>query len=175
MSRTNTLASRILYEDNHYIALNKLCGELVQGDETGDEPLVDAVRSYIRIREQKPGEAFVQVAHRIDRPVSGVVLFAKTSKGLARINDLFRQQAVDAVLQGKRLFLKQQLNLLGKAAVGNLALSEAERKERIENFLWIECGMERTDEVICRYQELLDKVGFNSRGSDGAALRKHVE
>lgn len=95
MSRINTLASRILYEDNHYIALNKLCGELVQGDETGDEPLVDAVRSYIRIREQKPGEAFVHVAHRIDRPVSGVVLFAKTSKGLARINDLFRQQAVE--------------------------------------------------------------------------------
>ena len=93
----------------------------------------------------------------------------------ARPLDVKERQAVDAVLQGKRLFLKQQLNLLGKAAVGNLALSEAERKERIENFLWTECGMERTDEVMCRYQELLDKVGFNRRGSDGAALRKHVE
>ena len=93
----------------------------------------------------------------------------------ARSLEVKERQAVDAVLQGKRLFLKQQLNLLGKAAVGNLALSEAERKERIENFLWTECGMERTDEVMCRYQELLDKVGFNSRGSDGAALRKHVE
>lgn len=89
------VSSRILYEDNHYICLNKRIGELVQGDETGDRALVDVLREYIAQRDGKPGLAFVQAAHRIDRPVSGAVLFAKTSKGLARMNELLRQRAVE--------------------------------------------------------------------------------
>lgn len=83
-------ADRILYEDNHYIAVNKTCHDLVQSDATGDEPLLERVRAFIKNRDGKPGNVFLEVTHRIDRPVSGIVLFAKTSKGLARMNEKFR-------------------------------------------------------------------------------------
>lgn len=86
--------SRILYEDNHYVFINKRIGELVQGDATGDISLVELLQEYIAQRDGKPGLAFVQPVHRIDRPVSGVVMFAKTSKGLARMNELLRKRAV---------------------------------------------------------------------------------
>jgi len=88
---------RILFEDNHYIAVNKICGEIVQSDTTGDIPLLEDVRQYIKKRDQKPGNVFLEVVHRIDRPVSGVILFAKTSKGLSRMNDLFREGEVAKV------------------------------------------------------------------------------
>ena len=84
----------ILYEDNHYIAVNKPAGYLVQGDETGDLPLNEMVKEYIKVKYKKPGDVFLGVVHRIDRPVSGVVIFARTSKGLTRINDLFQKRQV---------------------------------------------------------------------------------
>lgn len=84
----------ILYEDNHLIAINKRPSEIVQGDKTGDQPLSEKVATYLKEKYNKPGEAFVGVIHRIDRPVSGIVLFAKTSKALARMNELFQSQAV---------------------------------------------------------------------------------
>lgn len=79
----------ILYEDNHIIIVNKRAGEIVQGDKTGDEPMVDTLRKFIKERDAKPGNVFMGVAHRLDRPVSGVVVFAKTSKALARLNAMF--------------------------------------------------------------------------------------
>lgn len=85
---------QILYEDNHLIAVNKKPSEIVQGDKTGDIPLSEKVKEYIRTKYNKPGEAYLGVAHRIDRPVSGVVIFAKTSKALARINEMFRDKEV---------------------------------------------------------------------------------
>lgn len=85
---------RILYLDNHLIAVQKLAGEIVQGDKTGDEPLSKSVANYIKVKYNKPGDAFVGVIHRIDRPVSGLVLFARTSKGLSRMNELFRERKV---------------------------------------------------------------------------------
>lgn len=88
------VSSRILYEDNHYISVNKRIGELVQGDATGDVSLLNVLQEYIAQRDGKPGLAFVQPVHRIDRPVSGAVIFAKTSKGLTRMNELLRQRAV---------------------------------------------------------------------------------
>jgi 23S rRNA pseudouridine1911/1915/1917 synthase len=84
----------ILYEDNHLIAVNKRSGDLVQGDQTGDIPLVEIVREWIRQKYEKPGNVFTGVVHRIDRPVSGVVLFAKTSKALSRLNELFKTKEV---------------------------------------------------------------------------------
>lgn len=84
----------ILYEDNHIIAVNKQSGDIVQGDETGDTPLSDFVKAYIKEKYQKPGEVFLGVVHRIDRPVSGVVLFAKTSKALSRLNELFKTKDI---------------------------------------------------------------------------------
>ncbi|MBP1665068.1 MAG: ribosomal large subunit pseudouridine synthase [Bacteroidetes bacterium] len=79
----------ILYEDNHIIAVNKNSSEIVQGDKTGDKPLSETIKTYIKEKYNKPGEVFLGVTHRLDRPVSGVVLFAKTSKALARLNDMF--------------------------------------------------------------------------------------
>jgi 23S rRNA pseudouridine1911/1915/1917 synthase len=78
-----------LYEDNHLIAVNKQAGEIVQGDKTGDIPMSDRIAEYIRVKYGKPGDAFIGVIHRIDRPVSGVVLFARTSKALSRMNEQF--------------------------------------------------------------------------------------
>ncbi|MFV0273156.1 MAG: RluA family pseudouridine synthase [Macellibacteroides fermentans] len=80
----------IIYEDNHLIAVNKTCREIVQGDKTGDTPLSEILKAWLKEKYAKPGNVFVGVAHRLDRPVSGLVLFAKTSKALARLNEMFR-------------------------------------------------------------------------------------
>lgn len=79
----------ILYEDNHIIAVAKAPGEIVQGDKTGDEPLSESLKKFIKERDAKPGNVFIGVPHRLDRPTSGIVLFAKTSKALARLNAMF--------------------------------------------------------------------------------------
>jgi 23S rRNA pseudouridine1911/1915/1917 synthase len=84
----------ILYEDNHLIAVNKRSGDIVQVDETGDEPLDEQVKKYIAAKYNKPNGAFLGVVHRLDRPVSGVILFAKTSKALERMNAIFKNRAV---------------------------------------------------------------------------------
>ncbi|MBQ0160693.1 MAG: RluA family pseudouridine synthase [Bacteroidales bacterium] len=84
------LADQILYEDNHLIAINKLAGQIVQGDKTGDVPLVDLLKEFIKERDHKPGNVFCGTIHRLDRPVSGVVVFAKTSKALSRMNELVK-------------------------------------------------------------------------------------
>jgi 23S rRNA pseudouridine1911/1915/1917 synthase len=82
----------VLYEDNHLLAINKTAGTLVQGDATGDKPLVDICKDYIKEKYKKPGDVFLGVVHRLDRPVSGVVVFARTSKSLERMNELFRNR-----------------------------------------------------------------------------------
>ena len=85
---------QIIYEDNHLIAVNKPAGWLVQADETGDLPLVDMVKNYIKLRYNKPGDVFLGVIHRLDRPVSGVVVFARTSKALSRMNKILQERKV---------------------------------------------------------------------------------
>lgn len=85
----------ILYEDNHLIAVYKMVSDLVQGDRTGDITLADRVKEYIGKKYNKPGDVFLGVAHRIDRPVSGVVLFARTSKALERLNVMFKEKTID--------------------------------------------------------------------------------
>lgn len=86
----NVPAPEILYEDNHLVAVNKRCGDIVQGDKTGDRTLGDDVMAYLKEKYHKPGNVFLGVIHRLDRPTSGVLLFARTSKALARMNELFR-------------------------------------------------------------------------------------
>ena len=88
------LESRILFEDNHLLAINKKVGEIVQGDKTGDECLAETLKAYIAWRDGKPGKVYMGVAHRIDRPVSGICLFAKTSKALERLNAMLRNGEV---------------------------------------------------------------------------------
>lgn len=85
---------RILYEDNHLIVVNKLPGELVQGDETGDRTLADDVKEYLRVKYSKPGNVYLGIPHRLDRPTSGIVVYAKTEKALIRLNEAFRGSGV---------------------------------------------------------------------------------
>ena len=107
------IAARVLYTDNHLIAVNKLPGEIVQGDKTGDIPLSEQVAEYLSALLNKPGKAFIGVIHRIDRPVSGLVLLARTSKGLSRLNEQFRERKVQktyfALVEGKPLETKATL------------------------------------------------------------------
>ena len=84
------LSSRSLYEDNHILVFNKVPGEIVQGDKTGDECLAETLKAYIAQRDSKPGKVFLGIPHRLDRPVSGIVVFAKTSKALSRLSEMFR-------------------------------------------------------------------------------------
>ena len=84
------IEGRILYEDNHILIFNKRTGEIVQGDKTGDEPLSETLKAFIAQRDSKPGQVFMGVPHRLDRPVSGVCIFAKTSKALERLNEMLR-------------------------------------------------------------------------------------
>ena len=84
----------VLYEDNHLIVVNKKSGDLVQGDKTRDKPLIDIVKDYIKIKDNKPGDVFLGSPHRIDRPTSGIVIFTKTSKALTRMNKMFHDKEI---------------------------------------------------------------------------------
>lgn len=86
--------TQIVFEDNHLIVINKKSSEIVQGDKTGDMPLSEKVKNFIKQRDNKPGNVFCGVCHRLDRPVSGIVIFAKTSKALSRMNELFRDKTI---------------------------------------------------------------------------------
>lgn len=81
---------QVLYEDNHIIIVSKTVNEIVQGDKTGDKTLIDSVKQYIKVKYNKPGDVFLGLAHRLDRPTSGIVVFARTSKALSRLNAMFR-------------------------------------------------------------------------------------
>lgn len=89
-----SIEHRILFEDNHILIVNKLFSELVQGDKTGDSCLLENLKEYIKIRDKKPGNVFLGLCHRIDRPTSGIVVFAKTSKALSRLSEMFREGEV---------------------------------------------------------------------------------
>ena len=85
---------QVLYEDNHIIIVNKTCSEIVQGDKTGDKPLSETVKEWLKEKYNKPGNVFCGVTHRLDRPVSGIVIFAKTSKALPRLNEMFKNKDI---------------------------------------------------------------------------------
>ena len=116
---------KLLYEDNHIIAVSKTCHEIVQGDKTGDTPLSDIVKAYIKEKYQKPGEVFLGVTHRLDRPTTGVVLFARTSKALTRLNAMF--QSHEQIRKTYWAIVEKNERLLGNVA------NEA---TRLENYLW---------------------------------------
>ncbi len=98
MKGNNTdISRRILYEDNHLLIVNKLPSEIVQGDQTGDRPMSDELKEYLKEKYHKPGDVFLGVVHRLDRPVSGAVVFARTSKGLARMNNLVRDRQMKKI------------------------------------------------------------------------------
>ena len=104
---------QILHEDNHLIIVNKRVGDIVQGDKTGDKPLSDIVKEYIKDKYNKPGEVFLGVVHRLDRPTSGIVVFARTSKALSRMNELFSSRETKktywAIVKNKPLKIQDKL------------------------------------------------------------------
>ena len=97
IQRSDATNLQVLYEDNHLIAVNKRPGDIVQGDKTGDVPLSEVVKEYIKKKYNKPGKVFLGVAHRIDRPTSGVVVFARTSKALSRLNKIFASKEAEKI------------------------------------------------------------------------------
>ena len=104
---------QVLHEDNHIIVINKRVGDIVQGDKTGDKPLSDVVKEYIKVKYNKPGEVFLGVVHRLDRPTTGIVVFARTSKALTRMNELFSnretQKTYWAIVKNKPLNTEDKL------------------------------------------------------------------
>ena len=115
---------QVLYEDNHIIAVSKTCHEIVQGDKTGDTPLSETVKAYIKEKYQKPGEVFLGVTHRLDRPTTGVVLFARTSKALTRLNAMFQSHEQ----------IRKTYWAIVSTDKGHQLLDQGE--VRLENYLW---------------------------------------
>ncbi|NAW51974.1 RNA pseudouridine synthase [Elizabethkingia argentiflava] len=107
------IASQILYEDNHLLVINKKVGQLVQGDKTGDKSLLEEIKNFIKIRDQKPGNVFLGLVHRIDRPTSGLVIYAKTSKALSRLTQMVKNREIQkiywAVVPKEMIPLEQKL------------------------------------------------------------------
>lgn len=93
-SNSQNIESQILYEDNHLLVINKKVGQLVQGDKTGDESLLDSIKNFIKIRDNKPGNVYLGLVHRIDRPTSGLVIYAKTSKALSRLTQMVKNREI---------------------------------------------------------------------------------
>ncbi len=138
----------VLYEDNHIIAVSKTCNEIVQGDKTGDTPLSEIVKQYIKVKYNKPGEVFLGVTHRLDRPTTGVVLFARTSKALARLNDMFKsheqiRKTYWAIVQGEPKESEGRL-------VDYIKKNEAQNKSYI-----VAKGTKEAKEAILSYKTLV--------------------
>ena len=135
---------RVLYEDNHLIAVNKGAGELVQGDNSGDLPLAERVKIYLKEKYGKKGNVFLGVVHRLDRPTSGVLLFARTGKALARLNRLFRDERVRTL--GCRVPRKPDMEFLTDLgsrlpACSGVALG-------IDRLFMVHCGLRHIVDVL---------------------------
>ncbi|MAH81940.1 MAG: RNA pseudouridine synthase, partial [Flavobacteriaceae bacterium] len=115
----------ILFEDNHLIVVNKMSGVLVQKDKTGDKSLSDHIKSYIKVKNKKPGNVFLGVVHRIDRPTSGVIVFAKTSKALSRLN----KQFVDRKVNKKYLAITNNINCLSSDKLKNWIIKNTKQNK----------------------------------------------
>ena len=178
--RSNSSNLQVLYEDNHIIIVNKRAGDIVQGDKTGDQPLSDIVKAYIKNKYNKPGNVYLGVVHRLDRPTSGIVLFAKTSKALPRLNKLFAEKKATktywALVKNKPPKTEDQLvNWLKKNPKNNK--STAYDKEivnskkailnykiikRLDNFFLLEIDLETGRHHQIRSQ--LSKIGCPIKG-----------
>lgn len=129
------ISQRILYDDNHIIIVNKKAGELTQGDDTGDEPLLEKVRNYIRVQKGKTGNVYCGLLHRIDRPVSGVIIFTRTSKSLTRLSEMIKKRQIHkfywAIVEGCPEEKSRKLvNYLSKNADKNRTYVSDTEKEK---------------------------------------------
>ena len=160
----------VLYEDNHIIAVNKTCNEIVQGDKTGDMPLSETVKAYIKEKYHKPGEVFLGVPHRLDRPTSGVVLFARTSKALTRLNEMFKEKSnpqssiVQSSIQKTYWAIVQGAPKVAEARLENyLVRNEAQNKSYIAK-----PGAKEAKRAVLTYKTLV-------QGEHYSLLEIHLE
>ncbi len=192
LSNANNL--QVLYEDNHIIAINKRPGDIVQGDKTGDTPLSDIVKKYIKIKYNKPGNVYLGVAHRLDRPTSGIVVFARTSKALPRLNKLFAEKEAQktywAIVKNKpekevstlthwlKRNTKQNKSYANKKEVtdSKKAILEYKLIKKLDNFYLLEIDLKtgrhhqirsQLTAIGCPIKGDL-KYGFNRSNKDGS-------
>ncbi|MDH6251375.1 23S rRNA pseudouridine1911/1915/1917 synthase [Chryseobacterium sp. H1D6B] len=174
------MKEQIIYEDNHLLIINKKVGQLVQGDKTGDESLLDSIKNYIKIRDAKPGNVFLGLVHRIDRPTSGLVIYAKTSKALSRLTQMVKNREVkktywavvpkEMVPQSQRLvhyLMKNEKNnkaiIFTKAAEGaKEAILRYTVIKSLENYMLLEIDLETGRHHQIRAQ--LSKTGIPIKG-----------
>ena len=181
MQNSNSnIASQIIYEDNHLLVINKNAGQLVQGDKTGDESLLESIKNFIKIRDHKPGNVFLGLVHRIDRPTSGLVIYAKTSKALSRLTQMVKNREIKktywAVVAKEMIPQTQRLvHYLKKNEKNNKAIiftkSTEGAKEAIltyniiktlDNYLLLEIDLETGRHHQIRAQ--LSKIGASIKG-----------
>ncbi|PUB35568.1 ribosomal large subunit pseudouridine synthase D [Elizabethkingia sp. YR214] len=172
--------SQIVYEDNHLLVINKQVGQLVQGDKTGDKSLLDEIKDFIKIRDHKPGNVFLGLVHRIDRPTSGLVIYAKTSKALSRLTQMVKNREIEktywAIVPKEMIPLEQKLvHYLRKNEKNNKAtvfekVTEGAKEARLhykvirtlDNYYLLEIDLETGRHHQIRAQ--LAKVGIPIKG-----------
>lgn len=172
--------SQIVYEDNHLLVINKQAGQLVQGDKTGDKSLLDEIKDFIKIRDHKPGNVFLGLVHRIDRPTSGLVIYAKTSKALSRLTQMVKNREIEktywAIVPKEMIPLEQKLvHYLRKNEKNNKAtvfekVTEGAKEARLhykvirtlDNYYLLEIDLETGRHHQIRAQ--LAKIGIPIKG-----------
>ena len=194
------MKDQILYEDNHLLIVNKKPYQLVQSDQTGDVSLLEALKEYIKVRDEKKGNVFLGLVHRIDRPVSGIVLFAKTSKALKRLNESFKNRLVEkkywAITEKKNIipntahlthYLKKNQSL-NKAFLSNENDKDAKKAELIytvqrelERYYWLDVSL-----LTGRHHQIRAQLSFSglsiqgdvkygaNRGNSDASISLHA-
>ena len=185
---------QVLYEDNHIIIINKRSGDITQGDKTGDIPLSDIVKSYIKEKYKKAGNVFLGVVHRLDRPTSGVIIFARTSKALERLNKMLRDKKINKTYWAvvKNLPKKEEATLVNflkknpknnKSSVFNNEITGSKRAvlhykviKKLENYSLLEVNLEtgRHHQIRTQLASIGSpikgdlKYGFNRSNKDGS-------
>ncbi len=187
------ISMQVIYEDNHVIVVNKSTSEIVQGDKTGDKPLSEILKDWIKQKYDKPGNVFVGVVHRLDRPVSGLVLFAKTSKALTRLNEMFKVHEVKktywAIVKNRPKVVEAEIThfLLRNEKQNRTVAYETERKDtkkatlsyriiaQSDNYTLLEIDLKtgRHHQIRCQLSKIGSpikgdlKYGFDRSNPDG--------
>lgn len=181
MQKTDlNIASQILFEDNHLLVINKKVGQLVQGDKTGDESLLDSIKNFIKVRDNKPGNVFLGLVHRIDRPTSGLVIYAKTSKALSRLTQMVKNREIkktywavvakEMIPQSQRLVHYLKKNEKNNKAIIFTKPTEGAKEailtyniiKTLDNYLLLEIDLETGRHHQIRAQ--LSKIGASIKG-----------
>ena len=181
MQNSNSnIASQIIFEDNHLLVINKNAGQLVQGDKTGDESLLESIKNFIKIRDNKPGNVFLGLVHRIDRPTSGLVIYAKTSKALSRLTQMVKNREIkktywavvakEMIPQSQRLVHYLKKNEKNNKAIIFTKPTEGAKEailtyniiKTLDNYLLLEIDLETGRHHQIRAQ--LSKIGASIKG-----------